>query len=82
MPATQPIPQQPHQPADIPQHHRKQRYPNGHLDPNINPNLPREQRNRNPPKRYNQHNELWTSNKQEKRVQRKRRRRAIEMEHK
>ena len=35
-------------------------YPNGHLDPNINSNLPREHRNRNPPKSYNPHKGLWT----------------------
>ena len=47
IPAPQPIPQQLHQPEAIhvPQCHRQHKYPNGHLDPNINSNLPREHRN-------------------------------------
>ena len=40
-----------HQPDNIQPPPRHQ-YPNGHLEPSINPNLPRNLRNRHPPQRY------------------------------
>ncbi len=48
-----------HQPDNIQPPPRHQ-YPNGHLEPNINPNLPRNLRNRHPPQRYIPEDGRWT----------------------